>query len=185
VRKKDAELARRAAGGDPAAREELVRAYGPVSFRCARTLGLGDHDAEDIAQEVMIKLLKAIGRYDPERAAIGTLVYKMTVNAIHDLRAKPSRREVGASTTVFGAIPNPRTRAEAEALEFGEMRQLIVNAVRHLPQRQRQVCVLHDLEGQSISNTAAALEITTTNVRVHLTHARRALRERLSHLLEG
>lgn len=185
MRKRDAEIARRAAGGEPAAREELVRTYGPVSFRCARTMGLGDHDAEDIAQEVVVRLLGAIGRYDAERAAIGTLVYRMTINAIHDLRAKPSRREVGASTTVFSAIPNPRSRAEAEALEFGETRQLIVNAVRHLPQRQRQVCTLHDLEGQSIAETAAALEITTTNVRVHLTHARRALRQRLSHLLEG
>ncbi len=184
MRKKDAEVARRAAGGEPAAREELVRTYGPISFRCARTLGLGDHDAEDIAQEVMLKLLGAIGRYDSKRAAIGTLVYRMTVNAIHDLRAKPSRREVGASTTVFSAIPNPKNRAEAEALEFGEMRQIIVNSVRHLPLRQRQVCVLHDLEGQSIADTATALEISTTNVRVHLTHARRALRERLRHLLE-
>jgi RNA polymerase sigma-70 factor (ECF subfamily) len=109
----------------------------------------------------------------------------MTVNAVHDLRAKPQRKEVGASTTVMRSIPNPRDRAEAERLEFGEMRALIVNAVRTLPQRQRQVCVLHDLEGLSIADTAASLDITQTNVRVHLTHARRALRERLSHLLEG
>ncbi len=185
MRKKDAELARRAAKGNPAAREELVRTYGPVSFRCARSLGLGDHDAEDLAQDVTIKLLGTIGRYDSERAAIGTLVYRMTVNAVHDLRAKPSRREVEANTAILSAIPNPGSRAEAEALELGELRQLIVNAVRHLPLRQRQVCALHDLEGQSIADTAAALEITTTNVRVHLTHARRALRERLGHLLEG
>ncbi|MHC4916440.1 MAG: RNA polymerase sigma factor, partial [Planctomycetota bacterium] len=43
----------------------------------------------------------------------------------------------------------------------------------------------HDLEGLSIADTASTLEITPTNVRVHLTHARRALRERLGHLLEG
>jgi RNA polymerase sigma-70 factor (ECF subfamily) len=185
VREQDAKLARRAAGGDPAAREELVRRYGPVSFRCARSLGLSDHDAEDIAQDVMVKLLGAIGRYDPKKAAIGTLVYRITVNAVHDFRAKPQHRETGASTTVIRAVPSPRTRAEAEKLEFGEMRALIVNQVRTLPARQRQVCVLHDLEGMSIADTAAALEITPTNVRVHLTHARRALRERLAHLLEG
>ena len=185
MREKDAQLARRAAAGDAAAREELVQTYGPASFRTARSLGIGEHDAEDVAQEVMVKLLGAVGRYDPERAAIGTLVYRMTVNAVHDLRARPARREVEANTTVMQAVPSPRTAAEAERLEHGELRALIVTQVRNLPERQRQVCVLHDLEGLSIADTAATLEITTTNVRVHLTHARRALRERLAHLLEG
>jgi DNA-directed RNA polymerase specialized sigma24 family protein len=53
------------------------------------------------------------------------------------------------------------------------------------PERQRQVFVLHDLEELSVPDTAAALEITETNVRVQLCSARRALRERLAHLLEG
>jgi RNA polymerase sigma-70 factor (ECF subfamily) len=185
VRKQDADLARRAADGEAAARDELVSRYGPASFRCARSLGLGDHDAEDVAQEVMVKLLGSIARYDPSRAAIGTLVYRMTVNTVHDFRGRPARREVRGSTTVMKAVPNPRSGAEAERLENSEMRSLIVRAVRDLPGRQRQVCVLHDLEGLSIADTASTLEITPTNVRVHLTHARRALRERLGHLLEG
>lgn len=185
VRNQDAELARRAAEGDAASRDELVRQYGPASFRCARSLGLGDHDAEDVAQEVMVKLLGSIDRYDPSRAAIGTLVYRMTVNTVHDFRSRPARREVRGSTTVMKSLSNPRSAAEARRMENGEMRELIVRAVRDLPGRQRQVCALHDLEGLSIADTAAALEITPTNVRVHLTHARRALRERLGHLLEG
>ena len=185
MRDKDAQLASRAARGDADAREELVRKYGPASFRTARSLGLGEHDAEDLAQEVMLKLVGAIRRYDPQRAAIGTLVYRMTVNAVHDFRARPARREVGVDTTVLRTLPSPASGAEVQRLEYGELRAVIVSQVRNLPERQRQVCVLHDLEGLSITDTAETLEITPTNVRVNLTHARRALRERLAHLLEG
>jgi RNA polymerase sigma-70 factor (ECF subfamily) len=148
-------------------------------------MGLGEHDAEDVAQEVVLRLLGTAGRYDPRRAALSTLVYRMTVNAVHDFRARPSRREVGADTTAMLSLPaagaNRETRRPAER----ELRDIVADAVELLPERQRQVCALHDLEGLSIAETAAALEITATNVRVHLTHARRALRQRLAHLLEG
>lgn len=159
--------------------------HGPASYRCARSLGLGEHDAEDVAQEVLLKLLGVMARYDPEKAAIGTLVYRMTMNATADHRRKPARREVRADTGMIRAVPDPDSHDEAERLEHGELRELITATVHELPERQRQVCVLHDLEGMSVADTAHTLEITPTNVRVHLTHARRALRERLARILEG
>jgi RNA polymerase sigma-70 factor (ECF subfamily) len=185
VKQTDADLARRAARGDPAAAEELARAHGPAAFRLARSLGLGEHDAEDVAQEVMVGLLRMLGRYDPERAALGTLVYRMTLNAVTDVRRRQAGRPGQADSEVFRSAPDPRGAPAPAVDEPGRVRMAVLAAAQGLPERQRQVFVLHDLEELSIAEAAAALEITETNARVHLCSARRTLRERLAHLLEG
>jgi RNA polymerase sigma-70 factor (ECF subfamily) len=184
VKDSDSDLARRAAAGEAAAREQLARAHGPVSFRVARSLGLDEHDAEDVAQEVMLRLFASLGRYDPARARMGTLVYRMTVNAANDLRSSRARCPAGADTTAVLSAPAPRPAPPAAGDDTGELHRAVTAAVAGLPLRQRQVCTLHDLEGLSIADTAAALELTVTNVRTHLTYARRALRQRLAGLLE-
>jgi len=186
VKETDAELARRAARGDPAAAEELARAHGPAAFRLARSLGLDEHDAEDVAQEVLVRLLGMLGRYDPDRAALGTLVYRMTVNAAADLRRKQAVRPGRADSEVLRSAPAREEYSEpAIGNDPGRIRRAVLAAAQDLPERQRQVFVLHDLEELSIPEAAAALEISETNVRVQLCSARRALRERLAHLLEG
>jgi len=183
VRETDAELASRAARGDPAAAEELARAHGPAAFRLARSLGLDEHDAEDVAQEVLVRLLGMLGRYDPERAALGTLVYRMTVNAAADLRRSQAGRPGRADTEVLRSAPARASAAEPGAADAGHIRRAVLAAAQDLPERQRQVFVLHDLEELSVSEAAAALEISETNVRVQLCSARRALRGRLAHLI--
>jgi RNA polymerase sigma-70 factor (ECF subfamily) len=185
VNETDAELARRAAAGEPAAAEQLARTYGPAAFRVARSLGLGEHDAEDLAQEVLVRLLGLLGRYRPERASLGTLVYRMTANAVSDFRGRPAAREARADSEVLRGAGDPRGGTGAERLEAAELRELILAAAAGLPERQRQVFILHDLEELPVGDVAAALETSPGNVRVHLCSARRALRERLAHLLEG
>ncbi len=186
MRETDAELARRASRGDPGAAEELARAHGPAAFRVAQSLGLGEHDAEDVAQEVLVRLLGALARYDPARASLATLVFRMTANAVADLRRRQAARPGQADTEALRTAPAREDgRADAAGDEPGRIRMAVLAAAQGLPERQRQVFVLHDLEELSIGDTAAALEITETNVRVHLCSARRALRERLAHLLEG
>jgi RNA polymerase sigma-70 factor (ECF subfamily) len=185
VNETDAELARRAAAGEPAAAEELARTHGPAAFRVARSLGLGEHDAEDLAQEVLVRLLGLLGRYDPERASLRTLVYRMTANAVSDFRSRPAAREARADSELLRSAPDPRGYTEAGRLEAAELRRLILAAAAELPERQRQVFILHDLEELPVGDVAAALETSASNVRVHLCSARRALRERLAHLLEG
>jgi RNA polymerase sigma-70 factor (ECF subfamily) len=185
VKETDAELARRAARGDPAAAEELARAHGPAAFRLARSLGLDEHDAEDVAQEVLVRLLGMLGRYDPERASLGTLVYRMTANAVADLRRKQAARPGRADTEVLRSAPAREAALTPAAEDPGQIRLAVLAAAQMLPERQRQVFVLHDLEELTVAEAAAALEISETNVRVQLCSARRSLRERLSHILEG
>jgi RNA polymerase sigma-70 factor (ECF subfamily) len=185
VNTEDAVLARRAVSGEAAAAEELARRHGPAAFRLARALGLGEHDAEDVAQEVLVRLLKMLDRYDPEKASLGTLVHRMTMNAASDHRRRQAGREVSSEDADLRAAPNARSFTEAAGLAPGEIRRAVLAAADGLPERQRQVFVLHDLEELPVADVAAALEITATNVRVHLCAARRTLRGKLAHLLEG
>jgi RNA polymerase sigma-70 factor, ECF subfamily len=184
LRTEDAELARLVQSGDSQARDSLVGTYGAASYRTARSMGVEASTCEDLAQDVMIGLLGMIHRYDPKRASLATLVYRMTINAVNDVLRKMKRGEQRARTSVMMALPSRQAEKEAQRMEFSDMQPLIVQAIKNLPQRQRQVSVLHDLEGLSIADTAEALKLSVTNVRVHLTHARRKLRETLAHLLE-
>jgi RNA polymerase sigma factor (sigma-70 family) len=133
VKKTDAELARRAARGDPAAAEELARTHGPAAFRLARLLGLGEHDAEDVAQEVLVGLLGMLGRYDPDRASLGTLVYRMTANAVTDLRRKQAGRPGRAETEVLRSTPDTRGTGGSDGGEPGEIRRAVLAAAESLP----------------------------------------------------
>lgn len=184
MNEKDAVLASRAAGGQPEAAEELARQHGPAAYRLARSLGLGEHDAEDVAQEVIVRLLGMLERYDPEKAALSTLVYRMTTNAVCDARRKLAGFRTPDDSDVIRSAP---ARGAGPAAPGGGdgVRQMVLAAAESLPERQRQVFILHDIEELSVAQAAAALEISETNVRVQLCSARRALRERLAHLLEG
>lgn len=182
MKSEDSELARRAAAGEAEAVECLVRLYGPLICRTARSLGCSPHDGEDVAQNVLLKLLSALKRYDPRQAALRTWVYRMTVNAVADQRRSSRPREQSMETELLHEIPDHHRPADSP--ETGEVRAAVERAAAALPEQQRRVFALHDLEGLSAAETAAALELSAGNVRVHLCHARRTLRKRLAYLLE-
>jgi RNA polymerase sigma-70 factor (ECF subfamily) len=82
-------------------------------------------------------------------------------------------------------LPHPNYIAQwrdmPEALaERAEVRQLLDNALAELDEKYRVVFVLRDIEGMSVAETAAALDLTESNVKVRLLRARLQLRERLT-----
>lgn len=179
-----AELIRSAANGDLEALDQLARIYGPICWRTARGLGLSAHDAEDVAQNVLIKLVNMLNRYDPERAQLRTLAYRMTVNAAADVQARASAREIPCEQESFSSIPDAQTQNGLETTADSETVAAVRAAATTLPEKQRRVFALHDLEGLSIAETAEALSVSPANVRVHLCLARKSLREKLARFLE-
>ena len=197
-----AELADRLVNGDCEDRhcpapERRVRHDVPVDFEpyrgelvayCYRMLG-SFHDAENLAQETILRAWKARGRYDRTRASVRTWLYWIAANACLSAlqgRARrplpsglgaPSRDPRAPLTPLFGVPwlqPFPDARFDPGGMRVG-MRLAQVAAMQLLPPRQRAVLVLREVLEFSASEVAAQLGTTVPAVNSALERARAVL----------
>jgi RNA polymerase sigma-70 factor (ECF subfamily) len=161
--------------------EQLYRQHYPRLLRLCRLLLADPHEAEDVAQEVFLKLLQA-SKTETRAMAWESWLTRVTVNACHDRRRsgwwrwRRSRR----STTDVDApsvldLPSQSPTPEAEALNR-EARGRIWHAFRALPSRQQEVFVLRYLEGWSTEAVADTLGLSVGSVKQHLFRAVHRLR---------
>ena len=170
-------------------RHELV-------VHCYRMLGSVE-DAEDVAQETLIRAWKARDRYDAERASLRTWLYRIATNAcLTALESRPRRplpSGLGAASDdpdtplvpdfeVPWLQPLPeiylrRDHADplARAAERDGVRLALVAAMQFLPPRQRAVLVLRDVLQFSAAEVAEQLETSTAAVNSALQRARAAI----------
>ena len=137
------DLVKRAQQFDAAAIEALYQAYYPKIYNYG-FLQMGDvHSAEDLASDVMLKMIESINKYTFRGLPFGAWVFRIARNRLIDLHRRRRRRgEVDLSETLSSALASPQALAE-RALE---RRQLQV-ALKHLTDEQRQVIVLKFIEG--------------------------------------
>ncbi len=182
-----APLIAQARRGDAAAFTELVRSCRSLIYRWS-VVATGDpDDAEDVTQEVLVRLHEHLGRYR-SGSRFTSWLYRITRNAATDrLRSRARRRRLrveGALASAGASVDGPDER-----LLHAETDQIVRSFLEALPDRQRQVLDLIDLQGLDPAEAAAMLGIEAGTVRAHLHRARRSLRSRLlaehPELLEG
>src|SRR6476659_8687080 len=137
----DAELIARAAEGDSSAFQVLVEQHRSMVYRVAYQFAGNHYDAEDIAQEVFIKVYRSLDKFRQD-AQLSSWMYRIVMNACIDHR----RRHRPSSAAPFGEeaehkmlntaeeAPGPEERAYA-----GELGQLMESEVQRLPKGQRIV----------------------------------------------
>lgn len=167
--------------------EELVRRYGNMVYNLALRLTGNSADAEDLAQEALIKGVQGLSSFRGE-ADPGTWLYRITVNAWkNQLRAKPkwnflrffSSNGDDPVLTEPADIPGPDPTPENEAIA-SEKKLQIENALAKLTPEERAVLVLRELNGRSYDEIARALDIPLGTVKSRLTRARDLLAKDLS-----
>jgi RNA polymerase sigma-70 factor (ECF subfamily) len=165
---------------------ELVRPYERRVYAAALAILRNEQDAEDAAQEAMLKGFKNIQQFRAE-ARFSTWLIQITVNEALMRR----RRE---RTVPMEGIDDrrdeeseyaPRDFADwreipSEALERKEVRQRLAQALSTLDRKYREVFVLRDMEQLNIQETAEALGITVASVKTRLLRARLMLRDLLA-----
>ncbi len=186
---RDLELMLGVRRGEEASFEELLRRYrGPLVNYFSRWLrdpGL----AEDLAQEVFLRVYKARARYRPD-ARFTTWLYRIATNLA--LNALRDRRGMEAPTD----SGNPRTDAESPAvadsrptaeqrLVLADRARLIRQAIENLPENQRAAVILHKYQELDYREIAKVLEVSESAVKSLLFRAYETLRTRLDPLLEG
>lgn len=137
------DLVRRAQEYDEAALEALYETYYPKIYNYA-FLQMGDVQAsEDLAADVMLKMLESIQKYQFRGLPFGAWVFRIARNRLIDLHRRRRRRgEVDLSETLVSGLASPQALAE-QAIERGQ----IQIALKHLTVEQRQVIVLKFIEG--------------------------------------
>ena len=165
---------------------ELVRPYERRVYAAALAILRNESDAEDAAQEAMLKALAHIRQFRAE-ARFSTWLIQITVNEALMRR----RRE---RTRMTEAIDDhrddegeytPRDFADwreipSEALERKEVRLKLAEALASLDRKYREVFVLRDMEQLNIQETAEALGISVASVKTRLLRARLMLRDLLA-----
>lgn len=173
----DAQLVERARAGNGAAFAELTRRHFRAAYAVALSILLHPHDAEDAAQDALITALERLEQCrDPER--FGAWLRQIAANRARNLRRAQSVRRV---FSLRSAAQVPGAEDPERDLANSEVRARLLDALRDLKQVQREVVLLHDLEGWKHREIAEAMRLPVGTVRSHLSHARRALRSRLSH----
>jgi RNA polymerase sigma-70 factor (ECF subfamily) len=137
------DLVRRAQEYDEEAIEALYQKYYPKIYNYA-FLQMGDVQAsEDLASDVMLKMIESINKYHFRGLPFGAWVFRIARNRLIDLHRRRRRRgEVDLSETLSSALANPQALAE-RALERGQIQV----ALKHLTDEQRQVIVLKFIQG--------------------------------------
>jgi RNA polymerase sigma-70 factor (ECF subfamily) len=196
MRTEEATLIDRLRGGDTTALEELMERFAPRVYRLAYGITHNEADAEEIVQDVFLSLFRKIDGFEG-RAALGTWIYRITVNAaLIKRRGKrvelevlledhlPKFREDGHREGDRTMLLADWSQTPEEELLSGETRRAVRRMIASLPDPYRVVLLLRDLEGLSSEESAEILGESVASVKSRLHRARMALREQVTRSLE-
>jgi RNA polymerase sigma-70 factor (ECF subfamily) len=190
------ELVARARSGDREAFDGLVETYAPQVFNIALRITGSREEAEDCVQEAFLRAFSALRKFRGE-AAFSTWLYRVTVNVANDAARRLSGRPLAASELAgaasdedapdlerLGRPTQTGTPGPEEALVERQRREVVLAAVRRLPEHHRTVVVLYDIQGLSYDEIARITGTRVGTVKSRLNRARIALKDLLADHLE-
>jgi RNA polymerase sigma-70 factor (ECF subfamily) len=181
----DAVLIARSKQGDRQAFDQLVTRYSAQIYNFAYRMTNNRDDAEDIYQEAFLHAFRGIGSFRAD-SAFSTWLYRIVRNVYLDemkrRRARPYASLEENIQTEDGSIardvqddaPTPE-----EAVQINERRRAVHRAISQLPETQREILILYEMNQHSYEEIATILGINVGTVKSRLNRARRSLRDRL------
>nr|WP_313415621.1 RNA polymerase sigma factor [Brevundimonas diminuta] len=171
----DEDLVRRVGEGDPAAIQAMVARKLPRMLSLARRM-LGDAaEAEDVAQEAMLRAWRQAPRWTPGQARFDTWLHRVGLNLCYDRLRR--RREIARDALPDGVDDGPAPDRGLLAAETGAR---VEAALARLPERQREAIVLCHYQELGNIEAAALMEISVEALESLLSRGRRALRTALA-----
>lgn len=172
----DDELVAAVARGDEAACRALMGRHLPRMLALARRMMGNQADAEEVTQEVFLRVWTHADRWEPGRAQLGTWLHRVATNLCLDrLRKNRKTEDIDEMPDLRSDDPGPDRR-----LEQRELADRVDTALQALPERQRAAIALSHYQGLSNTETADVLGVTVEAVESLLSRARRQLRAALA-----
>ncbi len=175
-------LLEKSKAGDVEAFEKLIEIYQKKIFNLAyRMIGNFD-DANDLAQETFIRVFRSIASFKGQ-SAFSTWIYRITTNVcLDELRKRKNKKEMSLDAEIqledgemkrqiMSDDPLPDEVAERE-----EIRSIVSGAIDSLPEDQRLVITLRDIQGLSYDEIADVLDCPSGTVKSRINRARQALK---------
>ena len=169
----DQDLMERVSRGDALAFRQLVDSGVSRVLAVARRMLGDDMEAEDVAQDVFLRLWRQADQWEGGRAKVSTWLYRVTVNSCID-RLRARREE-----TVKEMPELARQATQVQALEKEDLQRYMDGALQALPERQRTALVLFHYEGLSMSAVSEIMDSSVEAVESLLGRGRRALKKNL------
>jgi RNA polymerase sigma-70 factor (ECF subfamily) len=178
-------LVRRCIAGDAAAWEDIVQRYHRRIYNiCYRFAGSSD-DAQDLTQEVFIKMYRTLGSYDVDRGAFMTWVTTVTRNLLvdHFRKSKQDRLTDSLDSTssehedampLSEQIPDKGLPPDAH-VQSREAREVVHLALQKLSPELREALILRDLQDMDYRDIAAALKVPEGTVKSRINRGRAEL----------
>jgi len=167
---------------DEEAFRELVSTRQNLVFNTVLGFLQNQEDAEDVSQDVFIKILESIGQFKGE-SALSTWVYRVSVtSALEFLRKKKRKKRFGFMSPLWGenneqTVELPDFHHPGVALDKRESAAILFKAIKKLPENQQIAFILNKVEGLSYQEVAEIMNTTLSAVESLLHRARTNLRE--------
>lgn len=174
----DEALMARVARGDQPAFRVLARRHAPAIVRLARRILGNGADAEDVAQEAMLRVWTHAPRWQP-LAAFKTWLTRVVVNLCLDRKRRAPWVELEAAGEITDSAP-----VASELAESDERERLLQRAIAELPDRQRTAIVLTYSEGMSNAQVADILDTSVSAVETLLVRGKQNLRRALGGIID-
>jgi RNA polymerase sigma-70 factor (ECF subfamily) len=189
----DEELVARARASDVAAFEELVGRHEEKIYRLAMRFTRNETDAAEILQETFLSAWRNLDKFEG-KAQFGSWLYRVAVNAaLMLLRSQKRHPQVAVEDVTPEALGEAAkdagpglgagtdwSRRPDEQFQSEELRRQIQHSVDQLPESQRSVFLLRDVDGLSTEETAELLGVSIPTVKTRLHRARLTLREAIT-----
>lgn len=194
TRTEDRRLVARLQARDEAAVHELAERYGPRIYQLALRQMKNPEDAEEVTQDVLLKVYRKIGAFRGD-SALSSWIYRITFNtamsrlrtskleraAQHRERTRDDQNE-GRQTSVQ---PADWSHMPDEELLRAQLRRAVMTAIQDLPEIYRAPVVLRDIEGLTTEEASTRLRVKDQTLKSRLHRGRLLLRERLQAFTSG
>lgn len=179
---KDTEIITQILSGDIALYEIIIRRYNPYLFKIGRSYGFVHHDTEDLMQEAFISAYSNLEKFE-NRSSLKTWLVKIMLNHCYHRKQKFSYKYESASDSLEKKNDVPMfshtASNPAKTVMNNELKHVLENALLEIPGDYRMVFTLRELNGLSTKETAEALDISVSNVKIRLKRAKEMLRREI------
>ena len=165
--------------GDLQAYGMLVNQYQDMVFTlCVRLLN-NRHDAEDLSQEILIKLFRVIHKYE-EKAPFSAWVYRVSYNeGLNKIRALKRKRET-LSIEDNDNLDWVETKNVLESMTLDEQKDKVLNTINSLKEDERFIVMAYYYEDIPLKEIASIMSLSESNVKIKLHRVRKQLALKLN-----
>ncbi|MBN9350276.1 MAG: sigma-70 family RNA polymerase sigma factor [Chitinophagaceae bacterium] len=179
----DTECISRILNGETELYREIIRKYNSYLYKIGRSYGFDHSDVEDLMQETYINAYTNLAKFE-NRSSFKTWIVRIMLNQCYHRKHKiTTSREIPDENINEENSPllhSSRQSDPGKTTQNHELRKVLEQAINNIPEDYRIVFALRELNGMSVNETATALSISESNVKVRLNRARHLLQNKIS-----